>query len=97
LQEYFAVTTNPRRVRAATTIAEAWDDVETFLANFRLIQPLPDHVNRLMALGRTLDVKGPELFDLSIAVTGLGADVHTVYTFDDKIFSKVPGITVRTP
>ncbi len=41
--------------------------------------------------------KGPELFDLSIAVVALAAGVTEVVTYDPAVFGRVPGLTVRAP
>jgi toxin-antitoxin system PIN domain toxin len=97
LLEYVAVVTNPRRVANAIAAEEAWRDAEVFLDVFSLIEPRPDHVERLVALAKSLGVKGPEVFDLAIAVTMLGAGVSTVYTYDSRLFGRVRGITVREP
>ncbi len=97
LLEYVSIITNPKRVANAITAAEAWEDVDEFLAAFSLITPGPDHVERIVPLAKDLGIKGPEVFDLAIAATMLGAGVGTVYTYDSTVFSRVPGITVRTP
>jgi predicted nucleic acid-binding protein len=95
--EYVATVTNPKRVAKASSIGDAWADAELFLSAFRLIAPGPDHLSRVTSLAKSLGIGRALVYDLALAVTMLDAGISTVYTFDDTVFSKVPGITVKTP
>ena len=95
--EYVATVTNPKRVARASGVADAWADAETFLSAFRLIVPERDHLSRVVAFAKTLEIGRAHVYDLALAVTMLDAGVTTIYTYDDTVFSKVPGITVKTP
>ena len=97
LLEHVSIITNPKRVANAIRAQEAWEDVDEFLAAFPLITPGPGLVERIVSLAKELGIKGPEVFDLAIAATMLGAGVSTVYTYDSTVFSRVSGIQVRTP
>ena len=56
-----------------------------------------DHLERVVDLARKLQIGRADVLNLSTAATMIGAGVDTVYTFDSSVFSRVAGITVRSP
>ncbi len=50
---------------------------------------------------RTLDarvgVTSNGIFDLAIAATALANGIDTIYTYDDSVFGRVPGLRVLSP
>ena len=97
LLEYVAVVTNPRRVVAPRTPAEAWAEVGKLRCAFAVILHAPTYLDKLEQLATILQPKGAEVFDLSIAATMLAAGINEIYTYDSAVFGKVPGLVVRTP
>lgn len=97
LMEFYAVVTNPARVTTPRTSEEALREVEALQTAFELLAPLPDLHDQVFRLVATSGVTGRHIFDLALAATMLGHDVHTIYTHDPRTFARVPGITVRQP
>ncbi len=97
LLEYVAVVTSAKRVAAPVGADEAWAAAARIASVFEVLDQGPDLVADLAAQGQALGIKGPQVFDLAIALTALGAGVHTIYTYDSSVFSNVPGITAREP
>jgi len=97
LLEYVAVVTSAKRVTTPVGADEAWAAASRIASVFEVLDQGPDFVTNLVVQGRALGIGGPQVFDLAIALTALGAGIGTVYTYDSTVFSKVPGITVREP
>jgi toxin-antitoxin system PIN domain toxin len=95
--EYVSVVTSPKRVTAPMTLAEAWEDVRQFLAAFTLLSLHAEDVPKVASLSEELELGGPRVFDLGIAVSALNADVDTVCTYDSSVFARVPGLKVVQP
>lgn len=95
--EYVGAITNPRRVKNAINLTEAWANVEAFIGAFVVLSPGATQVDDVMRLSQSLGVAGAEIHDLAIAATALQRGVSTVYSYDARVFSRVPGLTVRTP
>lgn len=97
LLEFVAVVTNPKRVASPIGITAAWTEVNRFMMAFPVLGPTSDDIREVGRLAESLNFSGAKIFDLSIAVTALRASVTVIYTYDDAVFSRVPGLTVRTP
>ena len=97
LWEYFSLITSPKRVTAALAPEDAWSDIERFRVAFQIIQPPVDIVERVLALSRTASVRGPEVFDATIALTAIVSGIGVIYSYDPSVFSRVPGIEVKEP
>ena len=88
---------NPKRVKAPVDAAAAWSAAGKLEMLFPVLSVPDDLFARASELGTNLGLKGADIFDLAIAITALHHKVTEVYTFDPVVFSRVPGITVRTP
>ena len=97
LLEFVSVVTNPKRVITVRTPEEAWAAADGFAASLSVVVPPEDLYARASKLAQSLKVARQDVFDLAIAITALYGDVSIVYTFDTSVFSRVPGMTVRTP
>ena len=95
--EYVSVVTSPKRVAAPATLAEAWEDIRGFLDAFTLVSLRPEDVPRVAELSEELELSGPKVFDLGIAVSALSAGVGTVCTYDSSVFARVPGLKTVQP
>jgi predicted nucleic acid-binding protein len=97
LFELVSVVTNPKRVASVRTAQEAWAVADSLADALAMLTPPANLYFQMSELGRSLGVKAQDVFDLSLAITALDAGVSVVYTFDPAVFSRVSGITVRTP
>ena len=95
--EYVSIVTSPKRVAVPSTLAEAWDDIRRFLEAFTLITLRAEDMPQVASLSQELELSGPKVFDLAIAVTALGAGIDTVCTYDSSVFARVPGLKVVQP
>lgn len=99
LAEFFAVVTNPRRVRAPRTAVEAVEAIEAFLAmpGIGLLASEPEVVSRWLAMVREAPVVGANVFDIQLAATALEAGVSKICTLNVADFQRIPGVQVVTP
>ncbi|MCC6523787.1 MAG: PIN domain-containing protein [Polyangiaceae bacterium] len=97
LLEFFSVVTNPKRVSRARSSDEAWAVAEMFGTSMDVLPPPRDLVARVETLSRSLGLTGAKVYDAAIAATALAHGVTTVVSCDAGVFSRVPGLTVRTP
>ena len=99
LSEFFAVVTNPRRVKKPRSATEAVDAIETFLARpgITVLSVQPEVTTRWLALIRQAPVTGATVFDVQLAATALEAGVSKVCTFNAADFLRIKGIEVITP
>ncbi len=95
--EFVAVATNQRQVARPIGVAQAWSAVAKFRQVCPLLDPPSDLVERVNSLFPIVQPKGPEIFDLAIAVTGLVSGIFEIYSYDSAVFTKVPGMRVITP
>jgi uncharacterized protein len=94
--EFLAVVTHPSDPRPSTV-----DEAERFIdglvaAGCELWGPGPGLVDALFARAARLDVSGPRVFDLQIALTALDNGATELWTHDAQ-FVKVPGLRVADP
>ena len=99
LMEFYAIITDPRRVTAPYTPAEASAAIRRLLALLGMyVLPFPaDLIDRTQALLERRPVIGPAVFDVQIVATMLGNGVTRIYTFDRKGFEPFAELTVATP
>ena len=99
LCEFYSVITNPRRVAAACTSAEAVKIILGFLAlpGLRVLPAPIQVVVGVMELLQRHPVIGGRVFDLQIVATMQVNNVLRIYTFNTGDFQKFPGLTVVTP
>lgn len=96
--EFWSVVTHPAASGRPSTPREARAFVEALVseAGGRIWTPGERFRERLLALAERLDVRGPRLFDLEIALTALDAGASEIWTLDGR-FVTAPGLTVRRP
>jgi uncharacterized protein len=100
LLEFFAVTTNPRRVSNPRSPQEAMDEVEKYRAagTIQKIFPGDDILERVQTLWHQHpQVTRQEIFDLHLVATMLTNGVTRIYTYNTQDFASYTEITVLTP
>jgi predicted nucleic acid-binding protein len=100
LCEFYSVITNPRRVAAASTSAQALKIILGLLALPGLhVLAAPAHavMNLLMELLQRRPITGSAVFDLQIAATMLANNIQRIYTFNDCDFMRFPELEVVRP
>jgi len=99
LCEFYSVITNPRRVAAPSSPAEALRIVSALLASpgIRILPILGRTVPALMELLRDHPVKGAEIFDLQIVAVMKANNIRRIYTFNAADFEVFPELTVVVP
>jgi predicted nucleic acid-binding protein len=99
LAEFYAITTNARRVPVPRKPAEALAVVEQFLERPGLeLLPVPaDIVSRWIALVRRHPVAGGDLFDLQLVATMLANGVTRIYTYNRDDFVPFTELEVIIP
>lgn len=96
--EFWSVVTHPAASGRPSTTAEARAFVDTLTgdAGGRVWVPGERFRERLLALADRLDVRGPRIFDLEIALTAFDNGASEIWTLDGR-FVTVPGLEVRRP
>jgi len=99
LCEFYSVVTNPRRVAAPRSPAEAIGAISALLALPGIhVLPTPARaVAGWMALLQRHPVTGGDVFDLQLVATMLANDVQRIYTINTGDFSVFPELTVLAP
>lgn len=97
LPEFWAVVTHPASEGRPSTPAQAVAFVRALTtAGAAIWVPGPGFGDRLLQLARDLDVSGPRVFDLQIALTAFEGGATEVWTHDAG-FVSVPGLRVVDP
>ena len=99
LCEFYSLITNPRRVRVASSAAEAISIISAILALPGLfVLPTPARaVAGWMQLLQRHPVTGGDVFDLQIVATMQANGIQRIYTFNTDDFRVFPELAVRTP
>ena len=99
LCEFYSTVTNPRRIAAPYSPAEALQAIEAVLAlpGMRLLRTPTNAVSNWMALLQRHPVTGSAVFDLQLVATMLGNGIQRIYTFNTRDFKVFPELTVLTP
>lgn len=99
LMEFFAVITNPRRVRQPRSPAEARAEVEKYARSaIRKIHPGHDILDRvLILLQQHPTISRQDIFDLFLVATMQTNGVTRIYTYNREHFTPFPDMTVLTP
>jgi predicted nucleic acid-binding protein len=97
--EFYSVITNPRRVAAPSSSAEALRIVSALLALPGIsVLPTPaGAVSILIELLQRHPVTGGEIFDLKIAATMKANKIQRIYTFNFADSQVFPELTVVVP
>jgi len=99
LAEFYAITTNPKRVTKPRQAGEALDAVKLILAmpGMTLIPTPADIVERWVTLVHHHPVTRGNVYDAQLAATMLANNVRQIYTYDVAHFRRFPEIEVLTP
>lgn len=82
INEFFAVSTNPRRVSDPLTVQEATDQIRRYAESedLALIHPGPGIVGRALSLMENHPVSGSDIYDLYMVATMLENGITRIYT-----------------
>ena len=99
LCEFYSVITNPRRVAAPSSSAEALRIISALLVlpGIHILPSPASAVTALIELLRRHPVTGAEFFDLQIVATMQANNVQRIYTFNAGDFEVFPGLIVVVP
>jgi toxin-antitoxin system PIN domain toxin len=97
LTEFWAVATHPASEGRPSTPAQAAAFVAALVkAGAELWLPGPGFGDRLLQLATDLEIVGPRVFDLQIALTAFESGAAELWTHDAK-FVKIPGLRLHDP
>ena len=99
INEFYAVSTNPRRVSAPLTVQEATDQIRRYAESedLALIHPGPGIVGRALSLMENHPVSGSDIYDLYMVATMLENGITRICTFNTRDFAPFSEIEVLTP
>ncbi len=95
--EFWSVVTHPASAGRPSKPAEAHAFLEELvLAGARVFPQMDDFTTRLQRLALHLEISGPRIFDLQIALAAFEAGAADLWTHDSG-FVSVPGLPVSDP
>ena len=99
LCEFYSVVTNPKRIAAAFTAAEATQMIADLLElpGLRILATPPRAAQKLTELLKHHPVTAASIFDLQIVATMQANDIQRIYTFNVSDFEEVPELVVVVP
>lgn len=97
--EFFAITTDPRRVTNPRAQEEAIAEIEKYLREEHLLKlyPGPDIIEIMLDLLRRYEIRRQEIFDLQLVATMLSNNIKRIYTFNRGHFEKFTEIEASEP
>jgi len=97
LLEFWAVVTNPKRVKNPLSIEETLQKVLIYQASFPIVCPLPKTFITFSRLISTYSAFKNRIFDLYLAATALDNGIWHICTWNKKDFLRLSEIKVMTP
>jgi toxin-antitoxin system PIN domain toxin len=99
LCEFYSVITNPRRVAAVRSPAEALNALAALLAlpGIHILSTPARAVTGLLELLRRRPVAGGDVFDLQLVATMQANNVQRIYTFNTEDFEAFSELAVQAP
>ncbi len=99
LSEFYAIVTDPKRVRSPISQREALVEMEKYYQaeSILKIYPGPDIIQWTLDLLARYEVSKQEIFDLQLVATMLSNSVTRLYTYNQSDFSKFKEIEVLLP
>lgn len=96
--EFWSVATHPAAAGKPSSVEEARAFIGRLLtdAGAQLLLPGPGFASRLISAAAQLEITGPRVFDLQIALIALEHGATEIWTHD-RNFVSVPGLPVRDP
>ncbi len=97
LTEFWAVATHPASAGRPSTPKQAAALIAALVkSGAQIWLPGPGFGDRLLQVAADLDVAGPRVFDLQIALTAFEGGATELWTHDTR-FVKVPGLRLHDP
>ena len=97
LTEFWAIATHPAAEGRPSTPAQAAAFVKALVkAGAEIWLPGPGFGDRLLQVATDLDIVGPRVFDLQIALAAFEGGATELWTHDAK-FVKIPGLRLHDP
>jgi hypothetical protein len=98
LAEFWSVATHPAAAGRPSSVAEVRAFLGALLSEggAQLCLPGPGFAGRLLAAATQLDITGPRIFDLQIALIALEHGATEIWSHD-RGFVSVPGLPVHDP
>jgi len=97
LTEFWAVATHPASEGRSSTPKQAAAFIAALVkSGAQIWLPGPGFGDRLLQVATDLDVVGPRVFDLQIALTSFEGGATELWTHDSR-FVKVPGLRLHDP
>ena len=97
LSEFWAIATHPSSEGRPSTPAEAAAYVHALVeGGAEIWEPGAGFGERLAQLARDLEISGPRVFDLQIALTSFERGATDLWTADSR-FVKLPGLRLHNP
>lgn len=99
MNEFFAIVTDPRRVRNPRSKNEALQEMEKYFLskNILKIYSGPGILEGVLDLLKRYEVTKQDIFDLQLVATMLSNSVARLYTFNVDDFAKFKEIDVLAP
>ena len=99
LCEFFAIVTDPKRVKNVRPQGEALAEIKKYLRSQRIIKIYPGPAIReaMIDLLERHQVKRQQIFDLQLVATMISNQVKHLYTFNREDFEKFTEIEVEEP
>jgi predicted nucleic acid-binding protein len=95
--EFYSVVTNPRRVTAPFTPAEAKAFIGVLLPRLDVVPMLGTVVARWADLAEKHGVTGADVFDLQLVATMMESGIYRIYTYNRGDFEPFTELEVITP
>ena len=97
LHEFYGIVTHPKIYRPASTIDQALDQIDAWLASpsLQLITESGDHWTRLAPQLQAGQVRGPAVHDARIAAICVEHGVRAIVS-QDRDFTRFPELVVRS-
>jgi predicted nucleic acid-binding protein len=99
LIEFFAIVTDPKRVKKPISSSQAIKEVEKYFIAPNILKIFPNALSfkKLIELAKKYKVKKQEIFDLKLVATMLSNGINKIYTFNFQDFSKFREIQTLIP
>jgi len=96
LLEFVVAITHPKKVKNPPTLTRALAWAAELADTLDVVQPPEDLATRVFLLLRSRRFGRTQTYDMAIAATAFANGITRIYTYD-KVFHRVPGMTVLQP
>lgn len=88
LLEFLSIVTNPKRLSKKLTLAKALKIIGSYSRYFEVISPKSNTLNLALVSIRDFKIRKARVFDAYLVATMLSNNVATLYTANEKDFTK---------